>query len=93
MTKTVTLQRKIKAEIEANNVQNEDRFERYKRMLAAGTAASFYVIRAADGGDNIADIAIRQHIAELIDTGRTDEMTTQLRAYAVRHLVSPTERK
>jgi hypothetical protein len=37
----------------------------------------------------MANEALRQHIAEVIDQGRDGELTTQLRAYAVRFLVNP----
>jgi hypothetical protein len=90
MTKLATIQHKLKAEIEAEKYTKEDLFERYKRMLASGTAASYYVIRAADT-DKLADQAVRHHIAQLIDEGRDGELTMQLRAYAVKYLVSPSE--
>jgi hypothetical protein len=81
----------MKAEMENENVRREDLFERYSRMLQSGSSASaFHVINAAHT-DKIADEAVRQHIATLIDQGRDSEMTMQLRAYAVKYLVFPIE--
>ena len=63
-----------------------DRTEHYRRMLRSGTTGTFRVIDAALT-DRRADNALRLHIAEMIDRG--EELTTQLRAYAVRYLVNP----
>lgn len=86
----LALEEKIRAEIESEPARKTERTERYKRMLHSGTAATFHVVNAAHT-DKLADKALREHIAELIDTGRTDEMTIQLRAYAVKYLVFPIE--
>ena len=82
------LERKIRAEIEAGPERSIERSERYKRMLKAGTTGTVYVINAAQR-DELADEAVRQHIADLIDQGRESELTMQLRAYAVKNLIYP----
>jgi hypothetical protein len=70
--------------------RNLGRVENYKRLLESGEAAKVQqVIAAAHYRDGLADVAMRQHIAELIDQGREQELTTQLRAYAVMHLITP----
>jgi len=66
------------------------RFMSYKRALQSGDASETQqVINAAAYQDRLADEAVRLHIAELIDEGR--ELTAQLRAYTVMHLVNPTQ--
>jgi hypothetical protein len=84
------LERRIRAEIDAEPDRFIDRIERFKRMLGGSSAATFYVIDHAHH-DRAADVAVRRHIAELMDQGREAEMTTQLRAYAVKYLVNPVE--
>jgi hypothetical protein len=85
------LERTIRAEINAEPAAKIDRFERYKRLLARGDAPSVHLVINAAFRDALADQAVRQHCAELIDQGREDEMSIQLRAYAVKYLVDPVE--
>jgi len=65
------------------------RFEGYRRALLMGSAEATLTVIEAAQENSIADMAVREHIAELIDLGRDDELSTQLRAYAVKCLVAP----
>jgi hypothetical protein len=65
------------------------RLASYTHALQSGhTSAILHVIEAAHQ-DKLANEAVRMHIADLIDQGRDDELTTQLRAYAVKYLCNP----
>jgi hypothetical protein len=57
--------------------------------LQAGTLETAWVIQAAEGGHQDADLALRVYAATFIDQGRESELLAQVRAYVVRSLLRP----
>jgi hypothetical protein len=57
--------------------------------LQAGTLDTAWVIEAAEGGHQDADLALRAFAATFIDQGRERELLAQVRAYVVRSLLRP----
>jgi len=87
---------KVREEFEAQNKPHHDRelYEQYKRAIQSGESAqiSGVIYQALSRGDLKADIALREHIATLIDAGRADELGTQLKYVAIQYLVHPQAR-
>jgi hypothetical protein len=61
----------------------------YKRLLQAGNATERQQIIETAHGNALADQAVREYIAEMIDHGRQHELSSQLNAYAIMCLVHP----
>jgi len=57
--------------------------------LTRGTLDTAWVIQAAEGGHQDADLALRAYAATFIDQGRESELLAQVRAYVVRSLLRP----
>jgi hypothetical protein len=85
----LSIARQIKHNTQPEADRRLGRVENYKRALRFGDASEAQHIIAEAGQNMLADKAVREHIAEMIDQGREQELTTQLRAYAITYLVSP----
>jgi hypothetical protein len=68
--------------------REREKFEKYKRLVRSGNSGNItsVIYQSLTNRDVAADIALREYIAELIDSGHDHEMSTQLRFYLVQHL-------
>ena len=68
--------------------REREKFEQYKRMVRSSNSGNVtsVIYQALTNRDVAADIALREYIAELVDSGRNHEMNVQLRFYLVQHL-------
>jgi hypothetical protein len=87
----LSIARQIKHGAQPEADRKLGRVENYKRALQFGDASETQHIIDEARQNKLADLAVREHIAEMIDQGREQELTTQLRAYAIMYLVSPIE--
>lgn len=63
--------------------------ESFYQALHAGTLTTAHVIAAAENRVIEADLALRQFAAELIDQGREQELSAQVKAHVVKSLLRP----
>jgi len=71
--------------------REREEFELFKRNVRSGDSATIsgVIFQALTRANIRADIALREYIAELVDSGRDDELNLQLRFYLVQYLVHP----
>jgi hypothetical protein len=81
--------RKINEAARPESDRKLGRVSNLKALLAFGNTSEIQHVIETAHGDKLADQAVREYIAELIDQGRQQELTSQLRAYAVMCLVYP----
>jgi len=82
-----------RAEFEQESKPNREReeFEHFKRAVRSDNPATIsgVIFQALTRGNVRADIALRDYIAELVDSGQDDKLGLQLRFYLVQYLVHP----
>jgi hypothetical protein len=80
---------KIRLDAQPEADRKLGRVQNYRRVLEAGDVAERQQIIDLAHSNKLADQAVREHIAAMIDQGRQQELTAQLRAYAIMCLVYP----